>query len=338
LTTKSQDVNKVIGKFKKYSYRIRRNGVIYRVLLNIGEKKDEESGSAVRRDFEGYLTKYNGLFLFFSNENVDDIKKYLMNRFLQREKNIYYMWIPKKIIENLVKEFEEKYENILIKKFISERDLLDKTEAYFRGDVERRIEYRGDDGLEVLKEMKYYYGVRPYNLEIEILDNCAFKINKEGFFAYDHGDLLFLINIVEKVFKKIKKILDLTKRSEFREKSLLDLKFKTLKLQPIVVDFSTFKLNIDTYEDFSRILKKHGFELYNTLKEAGSIKLHSKIIDSNKKAIFNISSGGTQLIITPQYKTTFDSLFRLLEVISEKIDSEIHYSLYKRESIIQELT
>ncbi len=333
LTTDFVEFAELKKKLALFNYRRIQYGEVVEIILDLEKKKENKTPRAEIEDlFKGYIVKHNNLFLFFSNENVDDIRKYFINYFLKKVKNIYYLWIPKKILEDLIVEFENKYEKMFITKFFSERNLLDTTKSHFREETKRRIEYIGDDGLETLKELNYYYGVRPYIADFDIIEKCAFSINCEGFFRYEFGDLHFLIKIINKTYNKVYDILTITKSSSYKEVPIRELELTTLKIQPIVVKFNKFELNIDNFEIFSQNLNEAGFDIFNTYMKSGSIKMHSKVIDTNKKAIFNISSGGKELVITPQYKTTFDTIFRLLEVISEKIDSELEYSLYRRVS------
>lgn len=333
LTTDFEEYIKLEEKLSLYDYELNKFGNILEIKLS---KKKEDIEKENKEKFTGYILQYNNLFLFFSNENKDDINSYFINNFVGKAKNIYYMWIPKKIIENLIEEFEEEYEKFLVTGFFSERDLLDNTGAHFRETIERKFKYTGIDGLEVLKELQYYYGVRPYIVDFKIIDECSFRINSDGFFTYDSGKFRFLIKIIEKIYKKVITIIDLTRSSYYKEIPKKDIKFKTLDIQPVRIKFKTFELNTDSFDDFAEILKKNGFEVFDTSIEAGSIKLNTDIIDVNKKAIFNISSGGRELIITPRFRTTFDTIFRYLQMINEYIDSESEYELFKNPRFIYE--
>ncbi len=333
LTTDFEELFKLEEKLSLYDFKLKKYGNILEISLL---KKKEDNEKEDKEKFTGYILQYNNLFLFFSNENKDDINSYFIKNFVGKAKNIYYMWIPKKIIENIIEKFEEEYEKFLVTKFYSERDLLDNTSAHFRETIERKLEYTGIDGLEVLKELKYYYGVRPYIVDFKITDECSFRINSDGFFTYDSGKFRFLIKIIEKIYKKVVTIIDLTRSSHYEEIPKKDVKVRTLDIQPIKINFKTFELNTDNFDDFTEILKIHGFEVFDTSIESGSIKLNTDIIDVNKKAIFNISSGGRELIITPRFKTTFDTIFRYLEMINEHIDSESEYELFKNPRFIYE--
>lgn len=332
LTTDFEEFIELEKKLSLYGFELNKFGKILEIKTSTKKEDKEEN----KDQFTGYILKYNNLFLFFSNENKEDINSYFIKNFVGKAKNIYYMWIPKKIIEKLIEEFEEEYENFLVTEFFSERDLLDNTGAHFRESIERKFKYTGIDGLEVLKELQYYYGVRPYIVDFKIIDECSFRINNDGFFTYDTGKLRFLIDIIEKIYKKVITIINLTRSSHYEEIPKKDLNVKTLDIQPVRIKFKTFELTTDNFDDFTEILRINGFEFFNTSIEAGSIRLNSDIIDVNKKAIFNISSGGRELIITPGLRTTFDTIFRYLETINEYVDSESEYELFKNPHLIYE--
>ena len=333
LTTDFEEFTELEKKLSLYGFELNTWGNILEIKTSIKKEDFKEDN---KDQFTGYILKYNDMFLFFSNENKNDINTYFITNFVRKAKNIYYMWIPKKIIEKLIEEFEEEYEKFLVTEFFSERDLLDNTGAHFRETIERKIKYTGIDGLEVLKELQFYYGVRPYIVDFKIIDECSFRINNDGFFTYATGKLRFLIDIIEKIYKKVIIIINLTRSSHYEEIPKKDLKVKTLDIQPVRIKFKTFELTTDNFNDFAEILKTNGFELFDTSIEAGSIQLNTDIIDVNKKAIFNISSGGRELIITPRFRTTFDTIFRYLEVMNEYIDSESEYELFKNPRLIYE--
>ncbi len=333
LTTDFEEFIELEKKLSLYNFELNKFGNILEIKIS---KKKEDTEEENNEKFTGYILQYNNLFLFFSNENKKDIDTYFIKNFVGRVKNIYYMWIPKKIIEKLIEEFEEEYEKFLVTEFYSERDLLDNTSAHFRENLKRKFKYTGIDGLEVLKELRYYYGVRPYIVDFKVFDECSFRINNDGFFTYNSGKFRFLIKIIEKIYRKVFVIINLTRSSHYKEIPKKDLKIKTLDIQPVRIKFKTFELTTDNFDDFAEVLKENGFEVFDTSIEAGSIKLNTDIIDVNKKAIFNISSGGREIIITPRFNTTFDTIFRYLEMINEYVDSESEYELFKNPRFIYE--
>ena len=88
-------------------------------------------------------------------------------------------------------------------------------------------------------------------------------------------------------------------------------------------------VGIDCWQIKNRdVLKYNGFQIFNQSVIEGSLIYNCDIIDTEKKPIINLSSGGKEFIITPQYDTTFDTIFSLLETISEYIDPDIDCSLY----------
>jgi hypothetical protein len=107
-------------------------------------------------------------------------------------------------------------------------------------------------------------------------------------------------------------------------------------VQPIVAKLKNFELDTDNIDVFNDILRESGFEIFNQIVVEGSINFNCDVIDTEKKAIFNVSSGGKELILTPQYDTTFDTIFSFIELLSDKFDSEIDCSLYQHSYTIEE--
>ncbi|MFX1238137.1 MAG: hypothetical protein ACFE8P_10510, partial [Promethearchaeota archaeon] len=245
-------------------------------------------------------------------------------------------WIPKKNIEDLIKRFKIKYQDFIVTEFHAERLGNEHFEAHFREKTNRKMTYSGSDGLEVLKEHKYYYGVRPYLVDINIINKSSFRINKNGYFNYDSGEFQFLLDTIQTIHDNLKYILKPTMGTHYFEEILEEINIPILNVQPIIAKLKNFNLNTNNIEYFADILKESGFEIFNQIVIEGSINLNCDIIDTEKKAIFNVSSGGKELIITPQYDTTFDTIMSFLEVLNEKIDAEIDYSLYKHAYIIEE--
>lgn len=314
-------------RLKDFSFNFKKKGDILEIFKEIKDPKYK---------FKAYLFQYQNLLFFASNERIDDIDTFFISDFLKKVKNIYYMWIPKRIIEDLIEGFKKKYPQFLIKEFHAERDSTEHFKAHFREKIDRKMTYSGLDGLEVLKEHKYYYGVRPYLVDISIIDLCSFRINKNGYFIYDSGDLTFLLDIVQKLYNNLKYILDPTMKTHYYEENLKDINIPILNVQPIIAKLKNFELDTDNIEVFNAILRGSGFEIFNQIVVEGSINFNCDIIDTEKKAIFNVSSGGKELILTPQYDTTFDTIFSFIELLSEKIDSEIDCSLYQHLYTIEE--
>lgn len=315
------------NRLKDFSFNFKKKGDI----LEISKEFEHP-----RYEFKAYLFQYQNLLFFVSNERIDDIDSFFISDFLKKVKNIYYMWIPKRIIEDLIEDFKNNYHQFLIKEFHAERDSTEHFKAHFRENIDRKMTYSGLDGLEVLKEHKYYYGVRPYLVNINIIDLCSFRINKNGYFTYDSGDLTFLLNIIHKIYDNLKYILDPTMKTHYYEEHLKGINIPTLNVQPIVAKLKNFELDTDNIDVFNDILRESGFEIFNQIVVEGSINFNCDVIDTEKKAIFNVSSGGKELILTPQYDTTFDTIFSFIELLSDKFDSEIDCSLYQHSYTIEE--
>ncbi len=323
------DIEKRLISFK---YDLKRFGEVLSITLILKTKRTIYK----KAKFQGYILKHNNLYYFFSRENKDDIETHFVKHFLNKVKHIYYLWIPKEMIEKIIEEFENKFKNnLIISEFHSERDSTEFCRAHFRENLKRKITYTGRDGLRSLKELNYYYGVRPYLVDFDISNKCRFRINKDGFFTYYFGDLKFLIKVIEKIYMSSRNILELTIASNYEEVPIKNLKINTINLQPMIVKFKNYELDRDNLENFILDSKNFGFEVFNQSIKTGSLKFNCDIIDTKKKAIFTISSGGHDLVITPQYKTTFDTIFRFLEFLSENLDSAIVYETYKHPIIIE---
>jgi len=327
LLTDLNDFSEIENDLKKFKYSLKHYGDVLSLILT--PKKKEET-LPKKENFYGYIIRSNKLYFFFSKENKEDIEKYFVRHFLSRVKHIYYLWIQKSIIEDLIEDFEVKYkEELFISEFHSEREKHEFTKSYFRENVSRKVIYTGRDGLKALRELKYYYGIRPHIIDFDISSVCSFRVNKDGFFTYYSGDLHFLLDLIESMYLSSQDMVELTFSSNIEEIQIKDLKAKTINLQPITIKFSSYELTENNIEDFILNLKSFGFELFNQTLKVGSIRFNCDIIDTEKKAIFSLTSGGQELVITPQYKTTFDTIFRFMEFLADKVDSEIIYEAYQ---------
>lgn len=326
LLTDFDGFSDLIESLKSNKFTTTPHGEVFKITKHIDNGTD---------NFVAFIAQNGDLIYFFSNENKEDIEKYFVKKYLNKVKHVYYLWIPKVIIEETVEQFQEIYNNALfITEFHAERDLLDNTDSYFRKNFKRKLTYYGKDGLDAIKEFRYYYGVRPYLVEFNILNNCYFRINNDGFFIYNDGDLNFLISVIEETYEKIKTLVNLTKSSISEEILIKELEQYTINTQPLIIKFQNYKLGIENIEDFLENLRPFGFEAYNESVIEGSIIFNACIIDTNKKATFNLSAGDKELVITPQFDTTFDTFFRFIEVLSENLDSELEYKPYTHSKIM----
>lgn len=333
LLTDLDDFSEIKNELNKYNYDLKYFGDVLNIIFTPKRK-----GELIRKKekFFGYIIKNKNLYYFFSKENKEDIEKYFIKHFLNKVKHIYYLWIQKILIENLIDDFENKYkEDLFISEFHSERDVTEFINSYFRENIKRKITYTGRDGIKTLKELKYYYGVRPHIIDFDINGLCSFRINKDGFFTYYSGELNFLLSVIEKTYFSSQDMLELTFSSKIEEIEIKDLKARTINLQPIIIQFTNYILNENNIDDFISSIKNYGFEVFNQGLKIGSIRFNCDIIDTAKKAIFSITSGGYDLIVTPQYKTTFDTIFRFMECLSDNIDSEIKYEAYTHPILVE---
>ncbi|WP_255193009.1 hypothetical protein [Natronobeatus ordinarius] len=300
------------------------------ILENSGYEVIEEHGEILkmRRDYglngriEFYLSFDEELqvILFYTNMRKTEEIENTIEVFLNDTPGVHYLYISPRVMQSIREDIAEEEPATQITHFSAKRVSHSGVSARIRPDHSRTIEYHGNDGLETMREMEENYGVLPRLMEFRVPDLSKFKINKEGIFTFQSGDLDYLLEQIETCIKQVLKIKRAYNDADFKMVRTSD-QLEVPTAEPASI---TLKNHLQYHEvdNFKSNMKDNGYVLLDTFAEEGSLYLSSKVIDQEKKNTFRIKANEDEIRVFPQGEKDIGSFFRFYEFVQDTLDED----------------
>lgn len=260
------------------------------------------------------------LFLTVARK-TDDIPETLLD-YVKKSKDLSNLWIAPKAMNEIKDELVDKYPDLLITYFSAKRSPFTDIPAEFRPDVERGIQYRGDDGKSTLDEMQYYYGVLPKILEIKLPNGVAFRIDNKGIITLKHGDFSEIFGIIENLIKKLITIKNKIKGSSYSIRKVgINKQFKNYIQTPWSITLPS-KMEYDDVSYFCKAIQSEDWEftLIDDILMNGSMFFSARFIDNNNSSVFDITTTGSKIDVYPVDKADIGTSMKFYQFIIENID------------------
>ncbi len=301
-------------------YEVNRLGDVLRVRVPIS------SDSRRRQAKDNYfVSPYEpGLLKVLTSATIEHHDEGL-GRELRLTRGITEMWIPSPQFARILSDLEERYPSMRIANFVARRDPNDQTDCRLRPENDRRFNYTGNDGKEVLKELLYYYGVHPTSVYCDLAPGVSLKVYEEGLF------ILKTINY--ETFEELSHILSLIREDmlELRATATglrfdigaLSTELGTIKMPTIQagrVKLESVELTGPVAEEFTKNAEE--FTFLDLSIEEGSLSFSATVVDELKRAVFDVSGTKNSLVLIPKYQTTFESFLRFYRYVKESLDSK----------------
>ncbi|MFO7992418.1 MAG: hypothetical protein R6U61_09060 [Thermoplasmata archaeon] len=159
--------------------------------------------SANESIYIGYQ-KEDGLGFFVTDWNKTDEMKYRLESPLQKTKDITQLWIKPYILNHMVDELMKRLPNFKISWFSSIYNPSYKSEKNIkRPDTKKSLQYKGEDGLKMLLELRQKYGIMPKIIEFSLSPNKKYRIDNRGIITIRKGSLKPLQNTIQKALEEI---------------------------------------------------------------------------------------------------------------------------------------
>ena len=237
----------------------------------------------------------------------------------------YYFWLPVSVFDEVKEEIIDHFnsQEILIDHFSSIRSSHFRNDCSFRPYINRRLEYVGEDGLDVLREMRTNYGVFPKKISFQIDKKLKFSMDHRSTFIINYG-LPFLDYVLEVIqislsrFAEIDKVLSDVRFDRVEEKEGINFNIK-----PLCLKFG-HKKSIQDMEDFFSYIEKDEEGKYcvlNPLLVPGSLFFSATILDVTKKAVFSVSGNEEVINVLPQINCGKEVISRFYEEIDLNLDN-----------------
>ncbi len=243
-------------------------------------------------------------------------------------RGITEMWIPPPQFESILDDLEDRYPSMRITNFVARRDPNDQTESRWRPEFERRFNYTGLDGRDVLKELRRYYGVHPTSVHCDLAPGVSLKVYEDGRFI--------LRDINQETFEELRQIISQIREDmlELRSTatglhfdiSALDTELGTVKMPNIQagkVALNSVDLTGPVADQF--VKNARDFSFLDLSIHEGSLSFSATVVDEIKRAVFDLSGTRNSLTLIPKYQTTFESFLRFYRYVTESLDSKASF-------------
>ena len=308
--------------FGRYGVRIQKLGEIRRLQTKYFDSQIRKSKIAI---FYCYLDPSSEMLICFTDEKMEAIEQTL-GQIAENSPGFYYTFISFATF-NKIKQIILEYEPFAKCTYLSTKYVPQLTmKSQIRPNIEKRIIYYGDDGLETLEELRQYYGVYPTVMRYYIPNMGIYEINCNGIFSLwaeekmvaSRRFLLHLCNVAISEVLRSKKIIETSSYKLIPVETDRKI-FKIPKIIPWIIKFSHEIEFIDS-ESLIEIMSDNNFSLFNEVREKGSIRLNGLVMDEKKQTIFSIDVDDRRIIVAPTENLSFDSFMRFYKTILDNFD------------------
>ena len=256
----------------------------------------------------------------------------VVDQLIKKLPKTYYFWLPVSIFDEVKEEIIDNFteEGISIDYFTALRAPHFENNCDFRPNEKRRIEYSGRDGLEVMREMRQFYGVLPKKISFQVGKKIKFSMDQRNTFIINQGlpylnQVLDVIQIGLSKFAKIEEILSEIRFEKVQYNGNVDF-----EITPLNIEFSN-KKNVEDIEHFFNLIESNQegrYSVINPLLIEGSLFFSATILDVNKKAMFSITGNEKNMNILPQIRCGKETISRFYEEVDLNLDN--HTMLIKQ--------
>ncbi|WP_132060297.1 hypothetical protein [Halorussus amylolyticus] len=299
----------------------------YEILEEYGEivKMACDYGTDGRIEFYLSFDRDTQIILFYTNMRKSEEIENTIEILLRETPRVHYLYIAPRVMQDIRETIAADDPNARVTQFSSHRVERSDIEARIRPDFSRTIQYFGDDGLQTMREMEENYGVVPRLMEFRIPDTSNFKINREGVFNLQGGDLGYLFEHVETCIENALRVRRAYENASF-EMVRTTGQLEVPTAEPASISLQN-RLQYHEVEDFKASMKENDYVLLDTFAEEGSLFFSSKVIDQEKKNSFRIKANEDEIRVFPQENKDLGSFFRFYEFIQNSIDEDASLNL-----------
>lgn len=268
-----------------------------------------------------YFDEHVPIFLTKANK-TDQIPPTIWN-FLQETQDIGRLMLSKREIDETRKEIVSNHENVMIPFFSARRTAESPIEARRRPKTERSIQYRGDDGLETYREMRYNYGVLPSIMTFELPNKFKFKIKNDGTFVHTNGGFKTLWKYLETEIDRVKEMMQYANTGAYGKADsdfFGEENFSVSTPWAVEVDDG---IEADSIKTLPNQLNESFWEFsvseYSSRPKYNAFE--AEVIDKTTHERTTLKTKGSDVRIFPREFTDIDQSLRIYNFISDHFDS-----------------
>ncbi|WP_117595169.1 hypothetical protein [Haloprofundus halophilus] len=293
----------------------------------ISEESDDLK--LLRASYEGksvytYVYLQDDFPVFFTTANKTDELPPTIWAFLQETQDVGRLQLPKRAIDNLRKRLVSEYDDLIIPYFSARRSYDSNTPARRRPDVERSIQYRGIDGIETYKEMRYNYGILPKIMVFERPHRFKFRVKQNGVFVHVKGSIFDLWGALKREMERTLSIKESANTGGFGDVQSTFFENREMHISSpweIKVNGGIQKAGLEGFEShLSEDFYEFNVSEFQTASDADSFQ--AEIIDDSSHELLTLKSKNDKIRIFPREQTDIDQSVRIFNFVSDHFDSE----------------
>lgn len=295
--------------------------------LNVFEESDDLKllrGTYNDTYIYSYVYIQDDFPIFFTAANKTDEIPPTIWAFLQKTRNIGRLQLPKRSIDNLRTRLVEEYEDLVVPYFSARRSYDSNTPARRRPDVKRSIQYRGIDGIEAYKEMRYNYGILPKIMVFQRPHRFKFRVKQNGVFVHIDGDLFEIWSSLKRQMKRtmsIKKSANTGGFGNVQSNFFEDRELHVSSPWEIRINDGIQQADLEGFKPhLSEDFYEFNVSEYHSVSDSASFQ--AEVIDDSSHGILTLKSKEDRVRVFPREKTDIDQSVRIFNFVSDHFDSE----------------
>lgn len=285
-------------------------GAIQKIALSYSEEHTAEA-------YLSFDDDYNLVFFYTDQRKTEEIEN-AIEPFLHNTRGVHYLYISPRILKETREKIVEKETGAKITEFVAKRTERTEVPAEYRPDINRTVNYYGDDGLERLRSWERDLGVLPHIMQIQIPDKIQFRIDKEGVFKLQSGSLTSLFEYVEDCIQRSLEIAEAYKNTDFRMLEVSD-DFKVPRSVPATIELKN-ELEYHEIEKVEDNIEDNKYVVLDSFAEEGSLFFSGKVYDETHNLFFNLRANTDEIRIFPEDESDIGSFYRFFEFVQTTVD------------------
>lgn len=299
-------------------YDLEEYGEILKIQRSYQSKGETRTASYYMHydDSEGHE---GGIALFYTNQRKTEEIENTILPLLENERGLHYLHVYPSLFRTVRHTILEEEDYAEITEFVADRQADDDYPSRVRPEIDRTINYYGDDGYEALEEMETNYGVRPRYLEFNIPNVAKFKISREGVFSLSKGDLEVLFEYVQVCVREALEVKEAFDESSFEMVDTTS-SLAVPSAKPATIELSG-KL---AYSELSEVVSEMDAEDYilvDPFGQEGSLYFSTRVYDKQKEGEFRLKASEEKLRVFPKDEEgSLGAFLRFHEFVKDHID------------------
>jgi hypothetical protein len=271
---------------------------------------------------ESYATlEKDGVLVFYTNyRKVDDLPS--LTRFLDSDPESVPVRFRSSVIQNTLNRLMEEFPRVRVTDFTAKSGREVASSGKVRPGKERTISYWGEDGGEVLNELRYQYGVQPTRLVVEIPGVAKIGIDERGILTHSRGRRSLVLQTLGTAINEANRNLIAFEKVNFE---VFSMKTKTTTFElpraiPFVVRLHS-KLTVEKAQRFFDVLERNDYSKLDYLAQDGSLFLSANVVAPDGSRV-RVRANEDEIRLLPGNEPGFRTYMGLYDLIMTHVDAD----------------